>query len=349
MSAIEILSLVGISAKDADAIRAMDDRIALTVAGGWFDGEFRETWPDFTSQRYLHPDAKGNGSRDERDAMLAKAEIVVAGFPFPLDLVARAPKLKWMHQTPAGASNLKRGDIWSTDVVVTTSRGLGNTLAIAEYTVGCILHFAKGLNRVEVDRANRRFDHRAYAPVQLAGKTVCVVGAGGIGQDVGRLCAALGMRVIGTRRSAGTPLPGFEKIGGMADLHAQLGEADFVAVCCQWTPETEKMMNKAAFTAMKPGAVMVNVARGEIIDEAALVDALDAGSLRGVALDVYVGEFEHAPMERLWSDPRVLITPHTSASADESAGRQIALFQRNLAAYLKDEALENVLDWELGY
>jgi phosphoglycerate dehydrogenase-like enzyme len=108
--------------------------------------------------------------------------------------------LKWFHQRPAGASNLLMGDLWGSRVMVTTSRGVGDTLATAEYAVAGILHFAKGLHRAAVDREAGAFDHRAYRPVLLEGKTACVVGAGGIGLDVGRLCAALGMRVLGTRR-----------------------------------------------------------------------------------------------------------------------------------------------------
>ena len=109
--------------------------------------------------------------------------------------------MKWFHQRPAGASNLLLGDLWGSGVIVTTSRGLGNTLAMAEYAVAGILYFAKGLYRAAVDRSAAAFDHRAYRPLLMEGKTACVVGAGGIGLDVGRLCAALGMRVVGTRRN----------------------------------------------------------------------------------------------------------------------------------------------------
>ena len=140
--------------------------------------------------------------------------MILGGWPFPLDLRARAPRLKWFHQRPAGASNLFGGDLWGSDVVVTTSRGVGNTLAMAEYAVAGILHFAKGLDRAVIDRAAGTFDHRAYRPLLIEGKTACVVGAGGIGLEVGRLCAALGMRVVGTRRQPqpGAPLPpGFSR------------------------------------------------------------------------------------------------------------------------------------------
>jgi phosphoglycerate dehydrogenase-like enzyme len=123
------------------------------------------------------------------------------------------------------------GDLWGSSVAVTTSRGLGNTLAMAECAVAGILHFAKGLHRASVDRAVGAFDHRTYRPLLLDGKTTCVVGAGGIGREVGRLCAALGMRVLGTRRHPDPlqPLPaGFAALGGAADLDGFLPESDFV-------------------------------------------------------------------------------------------------------------------------
>ena len=127
------------------------------------------------------------------------------------------------------------------------------------------------------------------------------------------------------------PLPtGFAVLGGVADLDRFLAESDFVAICCQWTPETTNLINAARLAAMKPGVVLVNVARGEIVDEAALAEALSRGQLRGVMLAVYVGEFEHLPPETLWRNPRVLIC-------------------ENLRAYLADAPLRNVIDWERGY
>src|SRR5215472_14795579 len=237
MQRINVLSIQCISAEDRAKIEAVDPAIELTDAGGWYDGEIRETWPAFTTARYLAPGATGSGSR----------------------------------------------------VVVTTSRGSGNTLAMAEYALAGILHFAKGFHRAAVDRDAGVFDHRAYRPLQLQGKTACVVGAGGIGLDVGKLCAALGMRVVGTRRHPhpDRPLPpGFSELGGAGDLDRFLPESDFVVICCQWTPETTRLFDKDRFAAMKAGGVLINVARGEIVDEEALVDALQRGHLRGAALDV---------------------------------------------------------------
>jgi len=235
---------------------------------------------------------------------------------------------------------------------VTTSRGLGNNLAMAEYAVGGIFYFAKGLQRASVDRAAGAFDHRAYQPMLLEGKTTCIVGVGGIGREVATLCDALGMRVIGTRRrhDLATPLPpGFSDLGDASELDRFLSVSDFVVICCQWTPETTRLFNQNRFAVMKRGSVLVNVARGEIVDEEALADALQRDHLRGAVLDVYAGEFERAPITRLWSDPKVLITPHISSATDQNRHAGIGLFCENMRAYLDGSPLRNVVDWARGY
>jgi glyoxylate/hydroxypyruvate reductase A len=348
---VNILAIQRIAAADKARIEAVDSRVRLVEAGGWFDGEIRDTWPVFTTQRYIGRNANGEGTREDRDRLLGEAEIILAGFPFPLDLRARAPRLRWFHQRPAGASNLLIGDLWGSDVVATTSRGAANSLPIAEYAIASILYFAKGLNRAAVDRAEAAFDHRGYRSILVEGKTACVVGAGGIGREVGRLCAALGMRVVGTRRNpGGGPPPGFSEIAGAGELDRLLPQSDIVAICCQWTPETTKLFNAQRFAAIKRGGIVVNVARGEIVDEEALAAAIESGHLRGAALDVYVGEFERPPPARLWSNPNVLITPHTSSisDADDRHGA-IDLFCENLRAYLDGRPLKNVIDWDAGY
>ena len=205
--------------------------------------------------------------------------MILGGFPFPLDLRARAPRLKWFHQRPAGASNLRIGDLWGSDVTVTTSRGVGSTLAMAEYAIAGVLHFAKELDRAISDRATGKFDHRAYRPLLLEGKTVC----GRRRRDRSRGRSA-GRRPRHARdrhaASAGTGVAVadgvFAYVGGTDDLDRFLAESDFVVVCCQWTPETTDLINAARLAAMRPGSVLVNVARGEIVDEAALADALAA-------------------------------------------------------------------------
>ncbi|MGC2414271.1 MAG: D-2-hydroxyacid dehydrogenase [Stellaceae bacterium] len=352
MPIVNVLSITHTRPAERARIEAVDPEVKLIDAAGWFDGEYRETWPAYSVARYLAPNSTGKGTREERDRLLAQAEVILGGWPFPLNLRARAPRLKWFHQRPAGASNLLRGDLWGSDVTVTTTRGAGNTLAMAEYAVAGILHFAKSLDRAVTDRAAGAFDHRAYRPLLIEGKTVCVVGAGGIGLEVGRLCAALGMRVVGTRRqpTPDAPLPpGFSRLGGPEELDRMLPESDFVAIATHWTPQTTHLFDKARLALMKPGSVLVNVARGEIIDEEALADALEAGRLRGVVLDVYEGEFEQPPPARLWQNPQVLITPHVSGASDETRHGAIDLFCDNLRAYLDGSPLHNVIDWERGY
>ena len=148
----------------------------------------------------------------------------------------------------------------------------------------------------------------------------------------GKLCAALGMRVVGTRRH---PHPDWSCHRDSASLAApgiSIGScrrSDFVVICCQWTPETTRLFDKDRFAAMKRGGVLINVARGEIVDEEALADALQRDHLRGAALDVYVGEFEHTPMSRLWSDPRVLITPHISSPVIRPSWRHQSLLRQS--------------------
>jgi hypothetical protein len=139
MRDVEVLSIQRVSAADIAKIAAVDPAVRVRDAGGWFDGEIRATWPAFASARYLAPSANGQGTQAERDSLLAAADVILGGWPYPLDLRARAPRLKWFHQRPAGASNLLMGDLWGSDVMVTTSRGAGNTLAIAEYAIAGIL------------------------------------------------------------------------------------------------------------------------------------------------------------------------------------------------------------------
>jgi phosphoglycerate dehydrogenase-like enzyme len=352
MRSINILAIQRISADDRAKIEVSDPAARLVDAGGWFEGEIRESWTDFATARYLPPGATGSGSRKERDRLLGEAEVIIGGWPFPLDMRARAPRLKWFHQRQAGASNLLGSDLWGSDVVVTTSRGVANSLPIAEYAVAGMLHFAMGFHQAAADRDAGTFHHRAYRPLLVQGKTACVVGAGGIGSEVGRLCAALGMRVVGTRRQTqpGASLPpGFSEIGGPEALDRFLPQSDFVAICCQWTPETTRLFNKDRFRTMKAGSVLVNVARGEIVDEEALLDAVQRDHLRGAVLDVYVGEFERPPLPRLWSDRRVLITPHVSNGSDQSQHGGVDVFCDNLRAYRQGRPLHNVIDWQRGY
>ena len=191
--------------------------------------------------RYLGANAHGHGSREERDRLLTEAEIVLGGWPYPLDLRKRAPKLKWFHQLPAGASNLRMGDLWGSDVMVTTSRGVGSTLAIAEYALDGIMHFAKSFHQAQC-RSSRG---TIQPPLSLAAAR---------GQD--RLRRRRRRHRPGCRktlrrarhaRARHSPacggrmrrcLQGFAGMGTTAELNAYLAESDFVIICAQFTPET---------------------------------------------------------------------------------------------------------------
>ncbi|MBI3064485.1 MAG: D-2-hydroxyacid dehydrogenase [Deltaproteobacteria bacterium] len=349
---MEVLVMPQVTDEVLQRIQDVDRRVKIVDARGWFDVELRATWPQWTVDRYLGARKYPATSLEERNHALALAQIVLTGWPPLKDLRARAPRVKWVHELPAGASNFLDTDLWGSDVLVTTSRGFTNRRPMAEYVLASFLHFARGLHLSYRDQKRHRFDHQTYDPVIVRDKTVCVVGAGGIGQEVAKLCAAAGMRVVGTRRqvASGAPLPpGFVRLESSHLLHDLLGESEFVAVCCPWTKETTYLIGRAAFAAMKSGTVLVNIARGEIIDEEALLHALAEGRLRGVALDVYVGEFERPPDSRLWQDERVVITPHVSAATDVSEQRGVMLFCENLTRYLEGLPLENVIDWERGY
>jgi phosphoglycerate dehydrogenase-like enzyme len=270
--------------------------------------------------------------------------VVCLTFPFPLRLRDRLARVRFVHQLPAGVSNLSRGDLWGSPVPITSGRGAGNTLAIAEWTLATSLVLLKDL----LPRPGP-LHRRAFHPRQVAGKTMGVVGLGGIGREVARLAAALSMRVIGSRRSADQPVACVERLYGPANLHALLAESDLVVLTTQLTRETERLIDAAALAAMRPGAYLLNVARGELVDEAAVLGALRSGHLGGFASDVYVGEFDHPPPAELLAHERVLLTPHTSAMSDHASGRSRAIFRDNLLRCLRGEPLLNQVDWERGY
>ena len=325
MESIEVLVIPQVSDQVLERIAKLDPRIKVVDVRGWFDVELRASWPQWTIDRYLGNRGYPASTLEQRNRALASAQIVLLGWPPLKDLFSRAPLLKWVHELPAGASNLVGTDLWGSDVIVTTSRGLTNKRPIAEYVLAAFLHFSRGLHWSYRDQRGHRFEHQTYNPIMLRDKAACVVGAGGIGREVAKLCAAAGMRVVGTRRLAdpeATPPPGFARL---------------------------ESAGGAAFAAMKSGTVLVNISRGEIIDEDALIDALAERKLRGVALDVYDGEFERPPDARLWDDERVVITPHVSAATDVSEHGGVNLFCENLIRFLEGQPLENVIDWQRGY
>jgi phosphoglycerate dehydrogenase-like enzyme len=299
----------------------------------------------------MPPDAPG---RAERDRLLAEAEVLLIGYPVPARLAHRAQSLRWAHHTQAGVSNLLGSDLWEAPVLLSSSRGAVAVTAIAEYVMAGIFHFARGLHTATLRKPGRGISREAYHMSVLAGATLGVIGLGGIGRQVGRLAQASGMRVIGSRRSvtqAQTDVDGADVVLPASGLLELVAESDYVAVCSQLTPETRGMIDRRVFAAMKKGTVLINVARGEEIDEPALIDAIKSGHLSGVLLDVYDGELSGQPPRReLLERPEVVLTPHIAGLGDTSGREPVqALFADNLRRYLNGMPLLNLVDRTRGY
>lgn len=339
--------LVSESEERAERVRSIDPgrlRVATAPAAALAADE-SELWP--AGRRAAH---SGISDPRESERLLREAHVLLLGLPYPTRLYSRAENVLWMHHPNAGASNLWQSDFWGAPIPVSTSRGSNAALPIAESVVAGALMFARGLHH-GARGSMKRADYAGN--VSVAGKMMGVVGLGGIGGHVARLSKGLGMTVLATRRSAlerRFDIDGADEVLPASELHELLARSDFVAVCVMLTQETAGLIDEAAFAAMKPGAVLLNVARGEVIDEPALVRALRSGRLAGAYLDVYTGELSGMPPPReLREDPRVVLTPHISGAADDPGPLGFDLFLQNLRRFLDGEPLLNVIDWERGY
>jgi phosphoglycerate dehydrogenase-like enzyme len=304
--------------------------------------------------RVLDANSATRGRSDLLAGILTQAEVLLVGYPVPEDLAARSPRLAWAHHTQAGVSNLVGTDLWRSNVTLTSSRGAVAATAIAEYALAAAAHFTRGLHEASRQKAAGKFTRDGYRMLTMRGATMGVIGLGGIGREVARLSRAAGMRVIGTRRSVTAPLPDADgadlvlPAGRILDVAA---ESDFLVICSQLTAETDGFIDASVFAAMKPDAVLINVARGEEVDEDALVDAVTAGRIRGAVLDVYAGELAgRPPRPELTGLPQILLTPHISASGDTKMAEPLRrLFADNLRLYLDGQPLINVVDRARGY
>jgi phosphoglycerate dehydrogenase-like enzyme len=299
----------------------------------------------------------GNALAQDLDGgkpLLERAEVILLGYPVPRGIVARAPHVRWVQHTQAGASNLRGTDLWDSPVMLTSSRGAVAATGIAEYVIAGAYYFARGLHEATRQKAAGEFSSGGYALRTLAGATIGIVGLGGIGAEVARLARAAGMRVIATRRSVASPQRDAEGVdlllpaGRLAELTAA---SDFVAVCAPLTPATERMISAEVLAVMKPHAVLINIARGEVVDEDALVAALRTGRIAGAVLDVYDGELGgRPPRPELVEFPQVVLTPHISGLGDPDGHEPVRrLFAENLRRYLEGQPLLNLVDRSRGY
>jgi phosphoglycerate dehydrogenase-like enzyme len=291
---------------------------------------------------------------DLLETILAQAEVLLIGYPVPRDLAARSPRLAWAHHTQAGVSNLAGTDLWASEVTLTSSRGAVAATAIAEYVLAAAAHFARGLHEATRQKAAGQFTRDGYQMLTLRGATMGIIGLGGIGQEVARLSRAAGMRVIGTRRSIKAPVPdtdGADLVLPASRILEVAAESDYLVICAQLTAETRGFIDASVFAAMKPDAVLVNIARGEEVDEDALVEAVTSGQIRGVVLDVYAGELAGGPPRpEFVALPQILLTPHVSGRGDTKLAEPLRqLFASNLRRYLDGQPLLNVVDRSRGY
>jgi len=284
-------------------------------------------------------------------AMLGEAEIL---YDFPRghieDLVEVAPRLRWVQGSMAGAGEVaQRAGLGDTDVVVTTARGIYSG-PLAEFVLMAMLQHAKGLDDLRSDKAGKVW--RQGVVGTLEHKTLCVVGMGSIGRAIAARARPFGMRMVGVKRAVREDDDAWDHADELyptAELHTALGEADYVAVTLPGTPETRRLLDAKAIAAIRRGAYFVNVGRGTVIDEAALVEALQGGHLSGAALDVF--EVEPLPEESpLWELENVIVSAHTTdVVPDLINAAQTDLFCENLRRYLAGEELLNVLDKRLLY
>ncbi len=258
-----------------------------------------------------------------------------------------APRLKWIQLTSAGADRLLDSGFIEGGITVTTVSGLHAT-PIGEYVLCVMLMFAKGAPKFIRGQARREWVR--YLPQELRGKTVGIVGMGHIGAEVARLAKAFGCRVLATRRSLTRTKRGEHAYELMpaSELHRLLGESDYVVLCVPLTEETRGMIGEAELRAMKPTAVLINIARGPVVVEETLIRALREGWIAGAGLDVF--EREPLPPESpLWDMENVIMSPHISGGTEIYNQRAVEIFADNLRRHLAGEALRNVVDPARGY
>lgn len=259
--------------------------------------------------------------------------------------LAGAPGLGWIHSCTAGFDQLLVPEIVERDLVVTRSAA-AHHIPISEWVLAYILLMTKRFPELLRLQAEHRWDRLEME--ELGGKTVGIVGAGAIGTEVARRCAPLGMRVIATKRSP-KPLPEYDEVLGADQLPRLLVESDYVVLACPLTTETRDMIGEPQLRMMKPTAFLLNVARGGLIVDDALVRALRERWIAGACLDAFT--VEPLPADSpLWDVERLVVTPHASSSSPCVMGRAIDEFVANVRRYLAGVPLHNRLrEPDLGY
>ncbi len=310
----------------------------------WFAGRLQKDFPQVNVVNSI--------SDAETEPQITDAEAVIAWRLTP-EAARAARKLRWLHSTSAAVNQLLYPEIVDSDVVLTNGSEVHGA-AVAEHILALILALAKKLPEAA------RFQQKHFwaqqelyrdepRPKEIAGAVLGLIGLGHIGSETARRASALGMRVIGLREHPERGGPeGVEKVLGPGDLQALLSESDFVVLTTPVTPKTRNLITAGRIAQMKPDARLLNVGRGQLIDEAALVQALRERRIAGAALDVFAEE-PLPPDSPLWDMEHVLITPHVAINSEKQWERQYALVAENLRRYLNHQPLLSVVNKKRGY
>jgi phosphoglycerate dehydrogenase-like enzyme len=339
---VNVLISSFLEADQVDRIAAADDRLRVL-----YD---RALVP---SPRYLADHGGVPPQLDDRAQqrwldLLAQADIA---FDFdwqaPQQLLERAPNLKWVQATSAGVGGfLLRTGLHDSDLVVTTAAGV-HAIPLAEFAVAGTLHFVKGFEALQIRKRAKLWQR--YTTQQLAGRAVTVVGLGHLGRQTVRHFAALGARVTGVGRPGRQyDLPDEVRCAGTDKLGALLPGTDVLVLCCALTAETEGLIGRAQIDALPERAIVINIARGQVVDEDALIDALTEKRIAGACLDVF--RVEPLPTESpLWSLDNVIVSPHSASTVATENAAITDLFIDNIGRWLEGEPLRNAYQRELGY
>jgi len=354
MNELSVILAFGLPEELVTPIREVSPRLRVVRLSGGQRRAYRSgraIWYAYAEQR--RPEKETDQEAEANLArILAEAEVLFTSPLMPANITDRAPKLRWVQLTSAGVDWLLDGDLAKSGVTLTTASGI-HAVPISEYVMGVMLAFAKGLPGAIRAQAERTW--RPYLAEELYDKTIGIVGLGAIGGYVAKLAKADGMRVLAVRRSAERRSTGDEagfsdvdELLPPADLPYLLSESDYIVIAVPLTAESRGLIGERELRAMKPTARIINIARGPIIDEAALVRALKEKWIGGAALDV----FEHEPLppeSELWGMENVILTPHISGGTPVYMERAVELFCDNLRRYLAGEPLRNTVQVERGY
>lgn len=310
--------------------------------------------PDLlATPRYLadhHGNPRDLGEADLRRwrALLARADI---SFDFDFrdaaNMPRNAPHLKWVQATSAGIGEfLKRTGLDKSNIVFTTAAGV-HARPLTEFAMLGLLYFFRDVPGLHAMKATKHWER--YTVRGLEGARVLIVGLGSVGREIARECASFGMEVWGTRRSAASAAPeGVSRVVDQKALCRALSEVDAVVLSCPLTEETRQMIGTPEIAAMKRGMVLVNVARGAVVNEPGMVEALRSGHIKGAALDVFAVE-PLPPESPLWDLPNVIVSPHSASTVAAENSRIVDIFLDNLGRFLDGRPLRNLFEAGRGY